>query len=155
MENLENMEEIEALQTELGQFLISIIPVPWKKICYYAEVEPGCISPWISFIEQETEVICTEDFFWERYDHYPVRRRDVLIKLSNLTSVLHKAYIRRFGEDKKWCAMFYFIEEDYSVHIDLEYDFPKGDMFEQHDAVFRKIYHTEYKAIKGKYPATE
>ena len=31
MENLENMEKIEALQTELGQFLVSFIPVPWKK----------------------------------------------------------------------------------------------------------------------------
>ena len=72
-----------------------------------------------------------------------------------LYQFLKQPLIRRFGEDKKWCAMFYFIEEDYSVHIDLEYDFPKGDMFEQHDAVFRKIYHTEYKAIKGKYPATE
>ena len=32
MENLENMEKIEALQTELGQFLVSMMPVPWEKI---------------------------------------------------------------------------------------------------------------------------
>ena len=32
MEKIENMEKIDALQTELGQFLVSIIPVPWEKV---------------------------------------------------------------------------------------------------------------------------
>ena len=35
MEKLENMEKIEAAQAALGEFLVSMMPVSWKKICYY------------------------------------------------------------------------------------------------------------------------
>ena len=53
MEHLENMEKIEALQTELGQFLVSMIPVPWKKICFYAKAARGFSSTWFGFIEKQ------------------------------------------------------------------------------------------------------
>ena len=81
MENLENMEKIEALQTELGQFLVSFIPVPWKKICFYADAVPGSASSWFAFVEQETDVICTQDFFWKR------RFRELLPKYFSLNLV--------------------------------------------------------------------
>ncbi|MBR3046143.1 MAG: DUF600 family protein [Oscillospiraceae bacterium] len=43
------MEAIEAIQTELGLFLADMIPVPWEKICFYAECSPGTASTWFAF----------------------------------------------------------------------------------------------------------
>lgn len=37
MGQLKNMEKIEAAQTELGQFLVSLMPVKWSKIYFYSE----------------------------------------------------------------------------------------------------------------------
>ena len=100
MENLENMEKIEAAQTELGQFLVSMMPVPWTKICFYAKAARGFSSTWFGFIEEETDVICCDDFFWNRYDSYPMEKWDSLDKLSDLVSELYNAYLERFGEEK-------------------------------------------------------
>ncbi len=66
MEQLENMEKIEALQTELGQFLVSMMPVPWEKICFFADAALGTVSEWFAFIEKETGVICTQELYWKK-----------------------------------------------------------------------------------------
>ena len=156
MESLENMEEIEALQTELGQFLVSMMPVPWTKICFYAEAEPGRISTWFALIEKETDMICTRDFFWKRYHQYPVQKREVSMQLSALTKALFEAYMKRFGEDSVWRTIYYTLESDYSVHIDFEYEYPKGDLFEQHDYTYKRFFpDADYSYIEAKYPATE
>ena len=44
MEQLEKMEKIKAIQSELGYYLVSIIPVPWSKICFYAQAARGFSS---------------------------------------------------------------------------------------------------------------
>ena len=156
MEQLENMENIEALQTELGQFLVSMIPVPWEKICFYAEVEPGRISTWFALIEKETDMICTRDFFWKRYHQYPVQKREVSMQLSALTKALFEAYMKKFGEDSVWRTIYYTLESDYSVHIDFEYEYPKGDLFEQHDYTYKRFFpDADYSYIEAKYPVTE
>ena len=83
MEYLENMEKIEAAQNELGQFLVSMMPVPWTKICFYADCAPGYADTFFSFIEEETGVISTMDFFWKRYDSYPVKKWKRIVNLPN------------------------------------------------------------------------
>ena len=121
MESLENMEKIEAAQTELGQFLVSMMPVPWTKICLYAKAAPGFAQTWFGFIEKETDVICARDFFFKRYDSYSMREIDVKRTLAKLVLSLYNAYLERFGEEKIWRLMFYTIESDGKVHIDFEY----------------------------------
>ena len=156
MENLENMEKIEALQTELGQFLISFIPVPWKKICFYAAAVPGSASSWFAFVEQETDVICTQDFFWKRYEQYTFEKMDVFVKLLEITGSLYNAYVEKFGLGKAWRTMYYTLLHDGSIHIDFEFELPPGNLVEQGDAVYKRFFNCERKkSPKGKYPATE
>jgi hypothetical protein len=146
------MKEIEKIQNEIGAYLIDMIPVPWKKICFYAECSIGCTSTWIAFIEKKTGVISTQEFFWKRYNSYPFKELDVNMTLADLSQKLFEAYIEKFGEDKVWRTMFYTIEEDYSFNIDFEYELPKGNFVEAHHAVFRKFFNSEYDYIEGKYP---
>ncbi len=155
MEQLENMERIEALQTELGQFLVSMMPVPWEKICFYADCVPGTASSWFAFIEKETGVICTQDFFWDRYEQYPFEKMDSYVSLLRLTKRLYNAYLERFGEDKIWRTMFYTLQSSGSINIDFAFELPPGNLVEQGDAVYRRFFNCDYKYIDGKYPATE
>ena len=37
MEQIDNMEKIELAQKELCEYLISMMPVEWSKICYYSK----------------------------------------------------------------------------------------------------------------------
>ena len=154
MEHLENMEKIEALQTELGQFLVSMMPVPWEKICFYADCMPGTASSWFAFIEKETGVICTQDFFWDRYDSYELAEMDVFCKLLELAESIYDAYTERFGQEKIWRTMYYTLQSDGSVQIDFEYELPPGNLVEQGDAVYRRFFNCDYKYIDGKYPAS-
>ena len=155
MEKLENMEKIESIQSELGYYLVSMIPVPWSKICFYAKAARGFSSIYYGFIEKETGVICALDFFWNRYDSYPVKEWDAIKKLNKLVSTLYYAYIERFGEDKIWRLMFYTIESDGKVHIDFKYEDLPGNSLEQQKEVFRRFFGTEYKYYWTKYPSTE
>ncbi len=155
MEQLENMEKIEAAQKELGQFLVDMLPVPWSKICLYAKAAPGFAQTWFGFIEKETGVICARDFFWNRYDSYPMKEIDVKRKLSKLVLALYNAYLERFGEDKIWRLMFYTIESDGRIHIDFEYQNLEGNMLDQHNEVYRRFFGSEYHYYWTKYPSTE
>ena len=156
METLENMEEIEALQTELGQFLVSMMPVPWKKICFYADAVPGSASSWFAFVEQETDVICTQDFFWKRYEQYTFEKMEVFVKLLEIAGSLYNAYVEKLGQEKAWRTMYYTLLPDGSVHIDFEFELPPGNLVEQGDAVYKRFFNCERKkSPKGKYPATE
>ncbi len=156
MENLENIEKIEAAQTELCQFLVSMMPVPWDKICFYADAAPDTFSEWFAFIEKGTGVICTQELFWKRFESYAVEKTDAVCKLLDLTELLYNAYVERFGQEKAWRTMYYTLQSDGAVHIDLEYELPSGDMVERRNAVYRRFFNCERKkSPKGKYPATE
>lgn len=146
------MKEIEIIQNDIGIFLTDMIPVPWKKICLYAECENGSVSFWFALQEQKTDVITTMEFFWKRYENYPIRERDVRLKLADLVRLLYNSYINKYGEDKKWCTMYYTVESNYSVNIDLGYEMPKGNFVEIHHAVFERFFGAPYKYIDGKYP---
>ena len=156
MESPENMEKIEAAQNELGQFLVSLMPVPWEKICFFADAAPGTVSEWFAFIEKETGVICTQELFWKRYDSYTFEKMDVISKLLNLTESIYDAYAERFGQEKAWQTMYYSLQADGSVHIDLEYELPPGNLVERRDAVYRRFFNCERKkSPEGKYHATK
>ena len=155
MEQIENMEKIEAAQTELSQFLVSMMPVPWTKICFYADCAPGYAETEFAFIEQETDVICHMDFFWDRYDSVPVKRMDAFKKLAKLSLALYNAYLERFSEDKIWRSMFYTLDSDGKIHIDFIFEKLAGSSLERRYAIYERFFHTEYKYYKGKYPSTE
>lgn len=146
------MYKIESAQKGLCEYLISMMPVEWKKICYYSKCTIGSRSTWISFIEDKTGKICTQESFWRRYDSYPYARAKAGIMLNELTRNLYNAYLEKFGEDKIWCTYYLTIESDYTFHVDLGYEMPEGDIVEQHDAVFEKFFNTKYEYLEGKYP---
>ncbi len=146
------MENIEAAQKELCEFLVSAMPVEWSKICCYAKFNMGSCTTWIALVEKETGEICTQESFWKRYQHYPYPYRDFVIKLSDLIRNVHNAYLAKFGEDQIWCTYFLTIDEDYHFHVDLGYEMPEGNLIEQHHAVFRNFFHAEYQYLDGKYP---
>ncbi len=91
MERLENMEAIEAIQTELEEILVSMMPVLWEKICLYARCAPGFAQTWYGFIESETGIVCARDFFWNRYKSYQMTERDVMRTLPKL--VCHREFV--------------------------------------------------------------
>jgi hypothetical protein len=146
------MRKIENAQKELSEYLISIIPVEWKKICFYSKCTSGSRTTWIALVEKETGAICTQESFWDRYSEYPCKKMDVYIKLGKLIKKLYNAYIEKFGEEEIWYTYSLTIEDDYSFHVDLGYQMPEGNLVEQHDKVFRDFFNEEYQYLEGKYP---
>lgn len=146
------MRKIENAQKELCEYLISIMPVEWKKICFYSKCTSGSRTTWIALVEKETGAICTQESFWDRYNEYPCKKMDVYIKLGKLIKNLYNAYIEKFGEEKIWYTYSLTIEDDYSFHVDLGYEMPEGNLVEQHDKVFRDFFNEEYQYLEGKYP---
>ena len=146
------MRKIENAQKELCEYLISIIPVEWKKICFYSKCTSGSRTTWIALVEKETGAICTQESFWDRYNEYPCKKMDVYIKLGKLIKNLYNAYIEKFGEEKIWYTYSLTIEDDYSFHVDLGYEMPEGNLVKQHDKVFRDFFNEEYQYLEGKYP---
>ena len=146
------MHKIENAQKELCEYLISIMPVEWKKICFYSKCTSGSRTTWIALVEKETGAICTQESFWDRYNEYPCKKMDVYIKLGKLIKNLYNAYIEKFGEEKIWYTYSLTIEDDYSFHVDLGYEMPEGNLVEQHDKVFRDFFNEEYQYLEEKYP---
>ena len=129
------MRKIENAQKELCEFLISIMPVEWKKICFYSKCTSGSRTTWIALVEKETGAICTEESFWDRYNEYPCKETDVVIKLCKLMKNLYNAYLEKFGDEKIWCTYYLTINENYTFNVDFGYEMPTGNLIEQHDAV--------------------
>lgn len=146
------MYKIENAQKELCEFLIDIMPVEWKKICFYSKCTSGSRTTWIALVEKKTGAICTQESFWDRYNEYPCKKMDVYIKLGKLIKNLYNAYLEKFGEEKIWCTYSLTIEDDYSFHVDLGYEMPEGNLVEQHDEVYRNFFNKEYVYLKEKYP---
>ena len=146
------MDKLESLQKELGQFLIEMIPVEWKKICFYSECSTGRCSAWFAFVERKTDVICTQDFFGKRYDSYPIKKTDVYLKLTDFSLALNKAYIEKYGADKAWHSLSYTITDDYKYHIDFSYEEKDVSVIKTHTAVYESFFNTPYKFINTKYP---
>ncbi|MCQ2434893.1 MAG: DUF600 family protein [Oscillospiraceae bacterium] len=155
MEKLENMEKIEAAQAALGECLVSMMPVSWKKICYYYKKVGGSSTHRYAFIEAETKAICAYNSFWRRYENYPYERMEAEVKVSKLARALHAAYLERFGEEKIWYEMYYTLNADGTVEIEFEYEKPTSEKqidLSTPKAIFERFFHQEYKCLKGKYP---
>lgn len=82
----------------------------------------------------------------------PLQKTGVYIKLGKYIKNLYNAYIEKFGEEIIWCTYSLTIEEDYSFHVDLGYEMPRGNIVEQHEVVFEKFFNTKYEYITEKYP---
>lgn len=154
MSQMDEMDKIDSTQVELCKYLISMIPVEWSKLCLYGKVGFGgsSISAWMALVEKKTGQICTQESFGKRYKEYPYDEMEALTHLCDLVENVYYAYLEKFGEDKIWCTYYLTINEDYTFHVDLGYEMPKGNMIEQHDAVFRKFFNCEYEFLEGKYP---
>lgn len=146
------MYKIENAQRELCEYLISIMPVEWNKICFHSECDIGYRSTWIAMVEKNTGVICTQEFFWERYISYPCKKMEANIQLNELTRNLFNTYLEKFGKEKIWKCCYLTINEDYSFKFEFEYELPEGNLVEQHDAIFERFFGVPYKYVKEKYP---
>ena len=155
MEQLENMEKIEAAQSELCQFLVSLMPVKWSKIYFYSESSVDHHMFWFALKEKETGVICRQEIFWKRYDSVPYKEMDTIRKLGDYMRDLFDAYLEKYGEDKVWCLYYLTINDDYTFHVDLEYEMPEGNRVERRTAVYERFFGGWEKDVEGKYPSTE
>ena len=155
MEYLENMEKIEAAQTELCQVLVSMMPVKWSKIYFYSECSVNYNMIWFALKEKETGVICRMERFWKRYDSVTYKKMDAVKKLGVYINDLFNAYLEKYGEDKIWCLYYLTINDDYTFHVDLEYEMPEGNCLDRRNAVYQRFFGGWDKDVEGKYPATE
>ena len=146
------MEAINLLQKELGQFLVQIMPVEWSKICFYSECNSGRCSAWFAFIEKKTGIICTQDFFWDRYNSYPISKMEVYLKLTDFVIALHNAYKDKFGLEKAWHTLSYTVTDDYKFHIDFGYQDKDVSVMRTREEVFKNFFGVPYEYIEGKYP---
>lgn len=154
MNQMDGMGRIESAQTELCQFLMSMIPVEWTKICFYGDVTNAgrSTSAWISLVEKKTGLICTQGAFWRRYEKYSYKTAYAMDKLCDLVDALWNAYVERFGVEKTWCAYYLTINEDYTFHVDLGYELLGDDKTSRTDAVFEKFYYRKYTDCWYEYP---
>ena len=146
------MNLIENLQKELCEYLISMMPVKWEKICFYSECNSGRCSAWFAFIEKKTGIICTQDFFWDRYNSYPISKMEAYLKLTDFVIALHNAYKDKFGPEKVWHTLSYTVTNDCKFHIDLGYEDKDVSVMRTHEEVFKNFFGVPYEYIEGKYP---
>ncbi|MCR4759431.1 MAG: hypothetical protein K5705_04070 [Oscillospiraceae bacterium] len=155
MAQADQMQKIQSLQIKIGMYLSRLVPVPWNKVCLYAECAPEGVTIWYAAEEQETKAVCTKEHFWERYDSYPADRETVEKLLTALADALHKAYQPVLDQQEMWCTMYYSITADDSVHMDLGREMPEGTREEITHAVYAHFFGAPYQSVTGKYPSAE
>jgi hypothetical protein len=149
------MSKIQSLQIKIGMYLSQLVTVPWSRVCFYAECVPEGVSIWYAVEEQETNAVCTKEFFWDRYAQYPADQETVEKLLAALADALHKAYQHVLSQQDMWCTLYYSVKADDSVHMDLGKTAPKGTREEITHAVYKHFFGTPYQSVTGKYPAAE
>lgn len=92
--------------------------------------------------------------FWEKYQAYSIKERDVNINLPDLIENLYNAYIERFGEGKNgvqcitpWRPIVLSI----SISI-LVMRLPTGNFVQIYHSVFEHFFGIPYKYNVEKYP---
>ena len=91
----ENVSELN-----LVNYLISLMPIPWKKIAFYAESDNGSRSLFFGVREKETDIAVNMDTFFKRYDEYPISKRVAPFELIRFVRY-------KFKQDfPKWAKMF-------------------------------------------------
>ena len=149
------MNRIEQFQNELRDYLISMMPVPWKKIFLFAECNRGSATYWFCVLEKETGIVITYESFFSRYDSYQYYKRDINHKLFLLLDDLYQAYVKEYGEDNVWHTIEFIINENGTFRTYLSYEHMNEGILRFRDSFLKKHLNTEYKYIKGKYPSLE
>ncbi len=152
---MSNLSVIESIENKLGEYLISIIPVSWDKIVFYAKSTGSATTIRYAFREKETLMTITSEFMFRRYPDLTLSENDIDHTLFEYTEKLYNAYREEIGEDKVWRTMAYVIEEDGSYHIDLSYEMPQRNMREERNWLVETYFGDKYTQLKGLYPSTE
>ena len=117
---LPDTEMIRTKQAALEQYLISIMPVPWKKICFFIHRDGARLTNSFAVQEAETGTVCTQDFFQRRYAGFYVPGRDEMKrKLNQLAASLHFYYTEACGKENTWRSMFLTVTPDGPSHTEF------------------------------------
>ena len=121
-EPLPDTEMIRMKQTALEQYLISIMPVPWKKICLFADFRGGRLLTQFAVLEAESDTVCWQDSFQRIYanaGYYVPGRTELNNKVNQLAASLFFFYGEAMGREKVWRSMFLTITPDGSSHTEF------------------------------------
>lgn len=146
------MNEVEKIQNKLGIYLTEIIPVPWEKICFYAECSLGYSTFWYCIKEKDTGITIPYENFFKRYNTYPKDRLAVIKSLLKLSQDFYYAYVKEFGLDKAWHSIVYVVNEDETFNINFNYKKIAKDDFELREILSQKYMGCEFNNVTEKYP---
>lgn len=148
-------EDIENCQNKLCEYLKNSIPVSWDKIVLYAKCKKTTRTARAAFREKTTGIVVTNEFWFDRYESYPVPKMDLLTTQIEFVRELNRLYRLAYGDDNVWATMAFIIEEDGSYHLDLSDEMPNRNMEEERNWLVKTYFNTHYKQIKGLYPSVE
>lgn len=145
----ENVSELD-----LVNYLISMMPIPWKKIAFYAESDNGSRSLFFGVREKETDIAVNMDTFFKRYDEYPISKREAPFELIRFVRYKFKQDFVEMGENV-WREFVCTIEEN--GEYKFEYFYPNGEEYQYMTrAEFLKKYlDSDYICVNSKYPSKE
>lgn len=145
----ENVSEMD-----LVNLLISMMPVSWKKIAFYAESDNFSRSLFFGVREKETDIAVNMDTFFERYDEYPFSKDDTPFDLMRFVRYKFKQDFAEMGENV-WREFVCTIEEN--GEYKFEYFYPNGEEYQYMTrAEFLKKYlDSDYICVNSKYPSKE
>lgn len=144
--------EIETAQKKLDVLLMSISPVSWDKVYYYAIRSSMGWDMYFCVKEAETGLIISSNIFFERYDKYDIKKNDLYAKLYQLTA---SVYEECKNENKKlWKTMTFVADRSGQYDVEFTYESPAGkNIFKQREDWEEKYFGEHLPSLKGKYPS--
>ena len=146
---------IEHLQNELKDFLVSMIPVPWERIVFWAKYSKSGSSVRFGFKEKETGVVVPMDFFFDRYESYPIKKMDIYKNQYLFTKIINEAYLKQYGENREWSTFTLIIDKDGEFKTEFNFEAPNETAFSEVEWFLKTYFGVEYVWVKGKYPSKE
>lgn len=114
-------EMIRMKRTALEQYLISIMPVPWKKICLFADFAGGrCIARFAA--EEETDTVFTQDSFQRIFanaGYYVPGRTELNNRINQLAASMFFFCGEAFDRENVWRSMFLTVTPDGASHTEF------------------------------------
>ncbi len=136
-------EMIRSKQTALEQYLISIMPVQWKKICLFAHFSGGRLTAQFAVLEAESDTVCAQDSFQRCYvGHYVPGRDEMKKKVNQLTASVYFYCAEAWGKKKAWHSMFFTITPDGASHTEFAWApfTEQDDPYESERAAFEYFF---------------
>lgn len=153
MEQFAETKEIRDAVADITDFLISIVPVPWERICFYAECVPGTANIWFAVAEEGTGIVCTE--FRRRYaSFYTLEYKEIRRRLIGLAVRLHIACSEIADAEKNWRCMYFTVDVNGDVHIDYTDKPLSEDFFDNNYAVCEYFFGPDCRKCAMPYPAS-